>query len=142
MPDYSPTSSSYYTPATSPSETLYNTDNRIRFAPRSAITDDIVILDRRNVQKWQLDMASARAEGATNQLEACIYTATRELDREITQIHSEMNAILSLRKEDLKRAQRRHNQTLLFCVLVVLVGVLGSWVLQHRGKELFELFDY
>ncbi|EXL75277.1 hypothetical protein FOPG_09771 [Fusarium oxysporum f. sp. conglutinans race 2 54008] len=52
MSDYSPSSTSYKTPATSPSETLYNTENRIRFAPRgtkSSITDDIVVLDPRNV---------------------------------------------------------------------------------------------
>ncbi|KAF4493640.1 hypothetical protein FAGAP_10230 [Fusarium agapanthi] len=141
MSDYSPISSSHYTPATSPSETLYNTDNRIRFAPRSAITDGIVILNRRNVQQWQLDMALARAEGATNQLEACLYKATRELDREITQLHYEMDAILRLREEDLKRAHRRHNQTL-FCVLDVLAGILVSWVFKHGGaREPFVFLD-
>ncbi|KAF5605959.1 uncharacterized protein FSUBG_6295 [Fusarium subglutinans] len=141
MSDYSPTSSSYETAPISPSETLYNTKNRIRFASRG-ITDAVGILVPRNVQQWQLDTALAPAKGTTSQLEASLYKATRELDHEVTGLFYEMDAIRRLRTEDLKRAQRRHNQTLLFCVLLVLVGVLGSWVLQHRGKELFELFDY
>ncbi|KAF4436855.1 hypothetical protein FACUT_6124 [Fusarium acutatum] len=101
MSDYSPTSSSYETAANSPSETLYNIENRIRFSPRgtnSATTDGIVILDLHNIQQWQMDMALARTEGITNQLEARLHKATLELDREVAHLHYEMDAILRLRK--------------------------------------------
>ncbi|PNP80458.1 hypothetical protein FNYG_06057 [Fusarium nygamai] len=140
MSDYSPTSSSYQTPATSPSGILYNAENGIRFIAhgmRNTTTGEIVILDPRNVQQWELDVALAITERTTNQLEASLYTATRELDRQITQIHDDMNAILRLRKEDLKRAQRRRNQTMF--VFGVLAGILLFLVLKHRGKELFVL---
>ncbi|ENH67455.1 hypothetical protein FOC1_g10010730 [Fusarium oxysporum f. sp. cubense race 1] len=150
MSDSSPSSSSsssYKTPATSPSETLYNTENRIRFAPRgtkSSITDDIVVLNPRNVQQWQLDAASARAEGTTNKLEARLDKATAEnlaLDSEAALLRYEMDGTFSLRKEDLKRDQRRHNRALLFCVLAVFAGFLWSWVFQRGANEVFELFD-
>ncbi|KAF5681594.1 hypothetical protein FDENT_8071 [Fusarium denticulatum] len=145
MSDYSPTSSSYQTPATSPSEALYNTENRLRFVShgmRNTTTGEVAFLDRHNVQQLQLDMALSRAERATNRLETSLPATTGELDREIIELHRDMEAILRMRKEDLRRAQRRRNQTLLFFVLVILVGVLGSWVLQHRGKEIFELLDF
>ncbi|KAM5511957.1 hypothetical protein FOXYSP1_06757 [Fusarium oxysporum f. sp. phaseoli] len=138
MSDYSPSSTSYKTPATSPSETLYNTENRIRFAPRgtkSSITDDIV---------WQLDAASARTEGTTNKLEARLDKATAEnlaLDSEAALLRYEMDGIFSLREEDLERDQRRHNRALLFCVLAVFAGFLWSWVFQRGANEVFELFD-
>ncbi|KAJ9421510.1 hypothetical protein QL093DRAFT_2098538 [Fusarium oxysporum] len=138
MSDYSPSSTSYKTPATSPSETLYNTENRIRFAPsgtKSSITDDIV---------WQLDAASARTEGTTNKLEARLDKATAEnlaLDSEAALLRYEMDGIFSLREEDLERDERRHNRALLFCVLAVFAGFLWSWVFQRGANEVFELFD-
>ncbi|KAF5626961.1 hypothetical protein F52700_8444 [Fusarium sp. NRRL 52700] len=146
MSDYSPTSSAYKTPATSPSQTFFNTDNNLRFAPHvtgSATTENVVMVDTRTVQQWQLDMALARVEGTTNQLEARLFKATFELDREVTRLHYEMNTYLRLRKEDLKKAQRRHNQTLLLCVLFVLLGMLMSCVFQHHGaSKLLDRFDF
>ncbi|EGU77172.1 hypothetical protein FOXB_12320 [Fusarium oxysporum f. sp. conglutinans Fo5176] len=126
MSDYSPSSTSYKTPATSPSETLYNTENRIRFAPRgtkSSITDDIVVLDPRNAR---LDKATAE---------------NLALDSEAALLRYEMDGIFSLREEDLERDQRRHNRALLFCVLAVFAGFLWSWVFQRGANEVFELFD-
>ncbi|KAF5532701.1 hypothetical protein FNAPI_12879 [Fusarium napiforme] len=125
-------STSYEAAPTSPPVTLYNAENGMRFIAhgmRNTTTGEIVIFDSRNVQQWELDVA-------TNQLWASLHTATRELTGQITQIHEDMNCILRLRKEeDLKRA-RRLNQTLLFCVLGVLGflnGILLIWVLKHRG---------
>ncbi|KAI3585391.1 hypothetical protein IWW34DRAFT_686695 [Fusarium oxysporum f. sp. albedinis] len=126
MSDYSPSSTSYKTPATSPSETLYNTENRIRFAPRgtkSSITDDIVVLDPRNAR---LDKATAE---------------NLALDSEAALLRYEMDGIFSLREEDLERDQRRHNRALLFCILAVFAGFLWSWVFQRGANEVFELFD-
>ncbi|KAF5984208.1 hypothetical protein FCOIX_2711 [Fusarium coicis] len=134
MSDYSPTSSSYETVPTSPSVATHNSRNPIPFGPRStrsAITDEIVILGQRNIQQLQLDIA--RAERVTNRLEASLSTTIRDLDRELIELHRDMKAILQMRKEDLKRAQRRRNQNLLFCVLGVLNGFLLFWVLKHRG---------
>ncbi|KAI8402846.1 hypothetical protein FOFC_16275 [Fusarium oxysporum] len=128
MSDYSPSSTSYKTPATSPSETLYNTENRIRFAPRgtkSSITDDIVVLDPRNLEA-RLDKATAE---------------NLALDSEAALLRYEMDGIFSLREEDLERDQRRHNRALLFCVLAVFAGFLWSWVFQRGANEVFELFD-
>ncbi|KAF5565532.1 hypothetical protein FPHYL_4226 [Fusarium phyllophilum] len=129
MSGYSPTLSSlfYEIALTSLLEIFYNTENGIRFVIR--------------VRQWQLDVALARTERITNQLEASLPNATRVLDTDVTQLQHDMSAILRLRKEDLKKAERRHNQTLLFCVLVVLAAILLSWVLKHRGKKLFELLD-
>uniref|UniRef100_A0A0D2XLS8 Uncharacterized protein n=1 Tax=Fusarium oxysporum (strain Fo5176) TaxID=660025 RepID=A0A0D2XLS8_FUSOF len=126
MSDYSPSSTSYKTPATSPSETLYNTENRIRFAPsgtKSSITDDIVVLDPRNAR---LDKATAE---------------NLALDSEAALLRYEMDGIFSLREEDLERDERRHNRALLFCVLAVFAGFLWSWVFQRGANEVFELFD-
>ncbi|KAG5796302.1 hypothetical protein H9Q69_004669 [Fusarium xylarioides] len=144
MPDYSPTSSSYETAPTSPSETLYNTENRIRFATRgmsNTTTDEIVALDPRNVQHWKryVAVASALAEVTTNKLEARLRKTILELDQEVAHLHYDLDAILCLRKEDLKRAQRRHNQT--GFVLGVLTGILLFLVLKHRSKKVFELLD-
>ncbi|EWZ36627.1 hypothetical protein FOCG_03795 [Fusarium oxysporum f. sp. radicis-lycopersici 26381] len=128
MSDYSPSSTSYKTPATSPSETLYNTENRIRFAPRgtkSSITDDIVVLDPRNLEA-RLDKATAE---------------NLALDSEAALLRYEMEDIFSLREEDLERDQRRHNRALLLCVLAVFAGFLWSWVFQRGANEVFELFD-
>ncbi|KAM5383100.1 hypothetical protein BFJ66_g7988 [Fusarium oxysporum f. sp. cepae] len=128
MSDYSPSSTSYKTPATSPSETLYNTENRIRFAPRgtkSSITDDIVVLDPRNLEA-RLDKATAE---------------NLALDSEAALLRYEMDGIFSLREEDLERDQRRHNRALLFCVLAVFARFLWSWVFQRGANEVFELFD-
>ncbi|KAL7768377.1 hypothetical protein ACKLNR_002678 [Fusarium oxysporum f. sp. zingiberi] len=128
MSDYSPSSTSYKTPATSPSETLYNTENRIRFAPRgtkSSITDDIVVLDPRNLEA-RLDKATAE---------------NLALDSEAALLRYEMDGIFSLREENLERDQRRHNRALLFCVLAVFAGFLWSWVFQRGANEVFELFD-
>ncbi|EWY90035.1 hypothetical protein FOYG_07666 [Fusarium oxysporum NRRL 32931] len=128
MSDYSPSSTSYKTPATSPSETLYNTENRIRFAPRgtkSSITDDIVVLGPRNLEA-RLDKATAE---------------NLALDSEAALLHYEMDGIFSLREEDLERDQRRHNRALLFCILAVFAGFLWSWVFQRGANEVFELFD-
>ncbi|TVY66768.1 hypothetical protein Focb16_v011116 [Fusarium oxysporum f. sp. cubense] len=128
MSDYSPSSTSYKTPATSPSETLYNTENRIRFAPRgtkSSITDDIVVLDPHNLEA-RLDKATAE---------------NLALDSEAALLRYEMDGIFSLREEDLERDQRRHNRALLFCVLAVFAGFLWSWVFQRGANEVFELFD-
>ncbi|KAH7480480.1 Homeobox protein 4 [Fusarium oxysporum f. sp. albedinis] len=128
MSDYSPSSTSYKTPATSPSETLYNTENRIRFAPRgtkSSITDDIVVLDPRNLEA-RLDKATAE---------------NLALDSEAALLRYEMDGIFSLREEDLERDQRRHNRALLFCILAVFAGFLWSWVFQRGANEVFELFD-
>ncbi|EXK38661.1 hypothetical protein FOXG_04902 [Fusarium oxysporum f. sp. lycopersici 4287] len=128
MSDYSPSSTSYKTPATSPSETLYNTENRIRFAPsgtKSSITDDIVVLDPRNLEA-RLDKATAE---------------NLALDSEAALLRYEMDGIFSLREEDLERDERRHNRALLFCVLAVFAGFLWSWVFQRGANEVFELFD-
>ncbi|KAF5637376.1 uncharacterized protein FTJAE_5791 [Fusarium tjaetaba] len=133
MSGHSPTHSSspYETAPTSPPGTLYNAENGMRFIAhgmRNTTTGEIVIFDSRNVQQWELDVA-------TNQLWASLHAATSELFGQITQIHEDMNGILRLRKEDLKRARRR-NQTLLFCVLGVLGflnGIFLVWVLKHRG---------
>ncbi|KAF5592478.1 hypothetical protein FPANT_5401 [Fusarium pseudoanthophilum] len=124
-------SSSYESAPISPPVTLYNAENGMRFIAhgmRNTTTGEIVIFDSRNVQQWELDVA-------TNNLWASLHTATRELTGQITQIHEDMNGILRLRKEDLKRARRR-NQILLFCVLGVLGflnGILLIWGLKHRG---------
>ncbi|KAF5723805.1 hypothetical protein FMUND_1413 [Fusarium mundagurra] len=135
MSNYSPTSSSYETAPTSPSETPYNAENR------NTTTGENDVLDWRSLQQLQLSIALAQVERVANQLQASLNTTTRELDRQMTELHHDMEVILSLRKEDLKRDQRRRNQTLLFCVLVVLTAILLSWVLGHRGKELLELLD-
>ncbi|KAF5586051.1 hypothetical protein FPCIR_8071 [Fusarium pseudocircinatum] len=121
MSDYSPTpsssssSSSYQTPATSPSEAL----------------------GERAFQLLGLSIDLARAERTAKQLEASLYNTTRVLDNDITQLRDEMNAILRLREEDLKRAQRRHNHTFLFCVLVVWAAIVLSPVFQHGGARKF-----
>ncbi|KAF4958128.1 hypothetical protein FGADI_2636 [Fusarium gaditjirri] len=133
MSDCFSSSSSYEKTPTPPPETIYNSNTPIRFAPRgtkSSITDDIIMLDPRNVQQWQLDAASARVEGTTNRLEARLDNVTAEileLNSEVALLRHQIDDTLALRKEDLKKDLRRR-RALIFCVLASLTVFLWSWV--------------
>ncbi|KAI8719868.1 hypothetical protein NCS52_00769100 [Fusarium sp. LHS14.1] len=51
----------------SPNERLYTTATPIRFAPRGP-GGNVVMLDPRNVQQWQLDACEARLDEAASQM--------------------------------------------------------------------------
>jgi hypothetical protein len=102
MSNYSSSDKTPANNAASPSETLYNNKNPIRFAPRgtqNSINDGIVVLDPRPVQQWQLDAASARAEGTANNLETRLdstTTAQLELNSEIALLRYEVDGMFDL----------------------------------------------
>ncbi|KAH7255265.1 uncharacterized protein BKA55DRAFT_311941 [Fusarium redolens] len=138
MSNYSSSDKTPANNAASPSETLYNNKNPIRFAPRgtqNSINDGIVVLDPRPVQQWQLDAASARAEGTANNLETRLdstTTAQLELNSEIALLRYEVDGMFDLQKKDLEKARRFRNRALFFCVLS---GCLWFLVCQRDVKE-------
>ncbi|KAF7562248.1 hypothetical protein G7046_g1891 [Stylonectria norvegica] len=77
MSDMSPTSSTASSKKKSQQQQLFNTTSPICFAPRSdrngtVASGEVVVLDPRLVQQWQLDASETRLETCVSEVDLCI----------------------------------------------------------------------
>ncbi|KAF4950069.1 hypothetical protein FSARC_13303 [Fusarium sarcochroum] len=138
----------------SPAERLYTTATPIRFAPRGTrntiIDSNVVMLDPRNVQQWQLDATEARiAETATN-ISDCkrridVMEEAQVLSSEI--LHEEFE-LLRDDMDDLKLARQKKAQGGCFpwkslaLVIIAIVGIAVMNSYEYDQQTLFDLLDY
>ncbi|KAF4977654.1 hypothetical protein FZEAL_5844 [Fusarium zealandicum] len=139
----------------SPTHQLYTTATPIRFAPRSTrdtIADhNLVVLDPRNVQQWQLDVCEARLsetassiakyEGRVRELEAQMDSAKdlgahEKLNDELKALREELGLLAIARRENDEANRGSWFPWKTFFLLVVLGG-LGMLV-NSSEKGLFE----
>ncbi|KAM0553967.1 hypothetical protein ACHAPJ_007039 [Fusarium lateritium] len=136
----------------SAAERLYTTATSIRFAPRNTrntiIDSNVVMLDPRNVQQWQLDATEARIDDATTTFD----DFKRRLDHMEDRVS--LNSLLhdeveDLRDDvgDLKLARQKTSKGGCFPwkTMVLIIGVVGFVVVyncEHSHEALFDLVNF
>ncbi|KAF4446447.1 hypothetical protein FALBO_17073 [Fusarium albosuccineum] len=138
----------------SPSEALYTTATPIRFAHRgtrkTTIDSNVMVLDPRTVQQWQLDATEARLEEATNNLqnykarveELEVESATKSdsqnlILEELETLRDELDSLV-IAQQDAKKGGWLPWKTLF--LLFVMAGLCVFGNVYH--KDFYEVLDY
>ncbi|KAF4985806.1 hypothetical protein FDECE_16301 [Fusarium decemcellulare] len=142
----------------SPSEALYTTATPIRFAHRgtrkTTIDSNVMVLDPRTVQQWQLDATEARLEEATNNLqnykarveELEVESATKSdsqnlILEELETLRDELDSLVIAQQDAEKGGWFPWKEFFLLFVLAGLGVVLGVFGNVYH-KDFYEILDY
>ncbi|KAF5020645.1 hypothetical protein F66182_7322 [Fusarium sp. NRRL 66182] len=147
MADYQSTQGSHSnTPGSSPSSQLYATATPIRFAPRNASTNttngNLMMLDPRNVQQWQLDATEARFSHAVEQHSQRLRGLEHQngaLREELDDLYDKMDRL----EVSQKAAQAKGFfswKSRVFCTVAVGLAAVYYYALKH--EHLFQLLDH